>query len=68
MDGLLLLNGTNEDFANPAALYFTETLLSESIPDNGWHLPGFHLHQASRVEFASTIYDLRLVYRCHSAN
>ena len=44
MDDLLLLNGTNKDFARSAALCFTETWLSESIPDSGLHLPRFYVH------------------------
>lgn len=39
IDKLLLLNGLNKDFSHSAALW-----LSESNPDNGLHLPGFHLH------------------------
>ena len=38
MDKLLLLNGVNKD---SAALYFTETWLSESISDSGLHLLAF---------------------------
>ncbi len=34
MDELLLLTRTNKDFSNSAALCFTETWLSEAIPDN----------------------------------
>uniref|UniRef100_A0A1A8C8J6 Alkylated DNA repair protein AlkB homologue 8 N-terminal domain-containing protein n=1 Tax=Nothobranchius kadleci TaxID=1051664 RepID=A0A1A8C8J6_NOTKA len=48
MDELLLLNRTNRDFAHSAALCFTETWLSDLIPDNGVYLPGFCLHRADR--------------------
>uniref|UniRef100_A0A3B1IGL0 Reverse transcriptase domain-containing protein n=1 Tax=Astyanax mexicanus TaxID=7994 RepID=A0A3B1IGL0_ASTMX len=48
MDELLLLNKTNRDFYSSAALCFTETWLSELIPDNGLHLPEFCLHRADR--------------------
>ena len=48
IDELLLLNKINKDFARSAALCFTETWLSELIPDNGLHLPGFGLHRADR--------------------
>ncbi|KAM3850747.1 cytidine and dCMP deaminase domain-containing protein 1 [Diretmus argenteus] len=50
MDELLLLNGSNKDFARSAALCFTETWLSEAVPDAGLHLPGFSLHRADRVK------------------
>ncbi|KAL0147067.1 hypothetical protein M9458_057591, partial [Cirrhinus mrigala] len=43
MDELLFLNRINKDFSKCAALYFTETWLSESIPDNGLHISGFQL-------------------------
>uniref|UniRef100_A0A8C6P8Y0 Reverse transcriptase domain-containing protein n=1 Tax=Nothobranchius furzeri TaxID=105023 RepID=A0A8C6P8Y0_NOTFU len=48
MDKLLLLNRTNRDFAHSAVLCFTETWLSDLIPDNGLYLPGFCLHRADR--------------------
>ena len=48
MDELLLLSGTNRDFANSAVLCFTETWLNDTIPDNGLHLPGFLLQRADR--------------------
>ncbi len=38
-DELLLLTRTNKDFSNSAVLCFTETWLSEAIPDNALHLP-----------------------------
>ena len=49
MDELLLLTRTNKDFLNSAALCFTETWLSEAIPDNALHLPGFQLFRADRI-------------------
>ena len=49
MDELLLINRTKRDFLGSAALCFTATWLSESIPDSILHRPGFQLHQADRV-------------------
>ncbi|KAL0146691.1 hypothetical protein M9458_058031 [Cirrhinus mrigala] len=48
MDELLLLNRINKDFSKSAALCFTETWLSESIPDNGLHISGFQLFRSDR--------------------
>lgn len=48
IEELLLLNATNKDFARSAALCFSETWLSDRIPDNGLILPGFFLHRADR--------------------
>ncbi len=48
-DELLLLTRTNKDFSNSAALCFTETWLSETIPDNALHLPGYQLFRADRI-------------------
>lgn len=48
VDELLLLNQTNKDFARSAALCFTETWLSERVPDAALNLPGFQLHRADR--------------------
>ncbi len=45
----LLLTRTNKDFSNSAALCFTETWLSEDIPDNALHLPGYQLFRADRI-------------------
>ncbi len=45
----LLLTCTNKDFSNSAALCFTETWLSEAIPDNALHLPGYQLFRADRI-------------------
>lgn len=50
MDELLLLNSSNKDFARSSALCFTETWLSEAVPDAGLHLQGFSLHRADRVK------------------
>ncbi|KAK3513823.1 hypothetical protein QTP70_028860, partial [Hemibagrus guttatus] len=49
MDELLLLNQTNKDFSNSAALCFTESWLNDTIPDSALHLPGFQLFRADRV-------------------
>ncbi|XP_051508775.1 uncharacterized protein LOC127414611 [Myxocyprinus asiaticus] len=48
-DELHLLTHTNKDFSNSAALCFTETWLSEAIPDSALHLPGFQLFRADRI-------------------
>ncbi len=48
-DELLLLTCTNKDFSNFTALCFTETWLSEAIPDNALHLPGYQLFRADRI-------------------
>nr|XP_046238913.1 uncharacterized protein LOC124055928 [Scatophagus argus] len=48
MDELLLLISKNSDFRNSAALCFTETWLSEHIPDAPLQLPGFRLFRADR--------------------
>ncbi len=48
-DELLLLTRTNKDFSNSAALCFTETWLSETIPDNVLHLPGYQLFRSDRI-------------------
>ncbi|KAL0157205.1 hypothetical protein M9458_048451, partial [Cirrhinus mrigala] len=48
MDKLLLLNRINKDFSKSAALCFTETWLSESIPDNELHISGFQLFRSDR--------------------
>ncbi len=48
-DELLLLTRTNKDFLNSAALCFTETWLSETIPDNVLHLPGYQLFRSDRI-------------------
>lgn len=50
MGELLLLNGTNMDFESSAALCFTETWLSEAVPDAGLYLPGFSLHRSDHVK------------------
>ncbi|KAI5085717.1 hypothetical protein C0J45_2273, partial [Silurus meridionalis] len=49
MDELTLLSETSKDFACSAALCFTETWLSHSIPDSGLLLLGFHLHRVDHV-------------------
>ncbi|KAI2662337.1 putative RNA-directed DNA polymerase from transposon BS [Labeo rohita] len=49
MDELLLLSRINKDFSKSAALCFTETWLSESIPDNGLHISGFQLFRSDRI-------------------
>ncbi len=46
---LLLLTRTNKDFSNSAALCFTETWLSEAIPDNVLHLPEYQLFRSDRI-------------------
>lgn len=43
MDEMLLPCRINKSFAHSAALCFMETWLSESIPDSGLYLLGFHL-------------------------
>ncbi len=43
------LTRTNKDFSNSAALCFTETWLSEAIPDNGLHLPGYQLSRVDHI-------------------
>ncbi|XP_051523496.1 uncharacterized protein LOC127423333 [Myxocyprinus asiaticus] len=48
-DELHLLTCTNKDFSNSAAMCFTETWLSEAIPDSALHLPGFQLFKADRI-------------------
>ncbi len=48
-DELLLLTCTNKDFSNSAALCFTETSLSEAIPDNALHLPGYQLFRSDCI-------------------
>ncbi len=48
-DELLLLTRTNKDFSNSAALCFTETWLTETIPDNALHLPGYQLFRSDRI-------------------
>ncbi len=48
-DELLLLTSTNKDFSNSAALCFTETWLSETIPDKALHLPGYQLIRSDRI-------------------
>nr|BAB83841.1 ReO_6 [Oryzias latipes] len=48
VDELLLLLNKNSDFRCSSALCFTETWLSEQIPDSALHLPGFQLHRADR--------------------
>ncbi len=48
-DELLILTRTNKDFSNSAALCFTETWLSETIPDNVLHLPGYQLFRSDRI-------------------
>ncbi len=48
-DKLLLLTRTNKDFSKSAALCFTETWLSEAIPDNALHLPGYQLFRADGI-------------------
>ncbi len=48
-DELLLLTRTNKDLSNAAALCFSETWLSEGIPDNTLHLPGYQLFRADRI-------------------
>ncbi len=48
-DELLLLTHTNKYFSNSAALCFTETWLSEAIPDNVLHLPSYKLFRAYRI-------------------
>ncbi len=45
----LRLTRTNKDFSNSAALCFTETWLSEAIPDNALHLPGYQLFRSDRI-------------------
>ncbi|KAL0151904.1 hypothetical protein M9458_052796 [Cirrhinus mrigala] len=45
-DELLLLTRTNKDFSNSAALCFTETWLSDAMPDGALHLPGYQLFRA----------------------
>ena len=45
---LLLLLTKNSDFCRSAALCFTETWLSEHIPDSALRLPGFQLFRADR--------------------
>lgn len=42
-DELLLLTHKNSDLSTSAALYFTETWLSEHTPDSALVLPGFQL-------------------------
>ncbi|XP_051580982.1 uncharacterized protein LOC127456496 isoform X1 [Myxocyprinus asiaticus] len=48
-DELHLLTHTNKDFSTSATLCFTETWLSEVIPDSALHLPGFQLFRADRI-------------------
>ncbi len=48
-NSLLLLTRTNKDFSNSAALCFSETWLSEAIPDNALHLPSYQLLRADRI-------------------
>lgn len=43
MDKLLLLQSRNFDFSRSAALCFTETWLSEHVPNNALRLVGFQL-------------------------
>ncbi len=45
----LLLTCKNKDFSNSAALCFTETWLSEIIPDNALHLQGYQLFRSDRI-------------------
>ncbi len=49
MDELLLLTRTNKDFSNCAALCFTETWPSKTIPDNALHLPGYQLFRSDHI-------------------
>lgn len=49
MDEQQLLNRINKDFSNLAVLCFSETWLSEGIPDNALHLLGFQLFRADRI-------------------
>ncbi|XP_061610195.1 uncharacterized protein LOC133468375 isoform X1 [Phyllopteryx taeniolatus] len=49
MDELHLLMKSSKDFGRSAAMFFTETLLCEAIPDGAVMLPGFHLHLADRI-------------------
>lgn len=46
MDELLLLIQKDPDFSRSGALCFTETWLSELIPDSALQLPGFQLLRA----------------------
>ena len=45
---LLLLTTKNPDFSRSAAVCFTETWLSDLIPDSAVQLPGFQLLRADR--------------------